>query len=162
MMLSKKSFFVMAAFVAFATSALAGESAWFDMQKCAMCQPLMQTPGLMENIHHEQLPLSKGIVTVTTVGDEHLKAYRQAHAHMEGIVARVQKGETVALCGSCQALFQLMPKGVEQEFVETEHGDVWILTSGNPAVAAELQAWAKRNNEEMAKMMSASKKPAKM
>ena len=153
---------VLIAVMAFPALAFSAESAWFDMNKCAMCQPLMQTPGLMEGISHEQLPLSKGVVTVTSVSDQHLKAYRQARAQMEGIVERVKKGENVPLCGSCTAIFQLMPKGVEQDFVETKHGDVWILTSGNPAVAAELQAWAKRNNEEMANMMSATKKPAKM
>jgi hypothetical protein len=160
--MSKRIVLALVALMTLPAAAFSAEGAWFDMSKCAMCQPLMQTPGLMEGIHHEQLPLSKGVVTVTTVGDEHLKAYRQAHAQMEGIVARVQKGEKLPLCGSCTALFQLMPKGVEQDFVETQHGDVWILTSGNPAVAAELQSWAKRNNEEMAKMMSATKKPAKM
>lgn len=160
--MSMKTAFALAALLALPAAAFASDAAWFDMEKCAMCKPLMQVSGLMESIDHEQLPLSNGIVTVTTVDDQHLKAYRQAHAHMEEIVARVEKGDNVPLCGSCTALFRLMPQGVEQEFVETRHGDVWILTSGNPAVAVELKTWAKRNTDEMAKMMAAPKKPSKM
>jgi hypothetical protein len=66
----------------------------------------------------------------------------------------MQKGEKLEMCGSCVALGSCMMKGPNQEYVETMHGDVWILTSDNAELVAELQAWAKRNTEEMSKMQS--------
>jgi hypothetical protein len=67
---------------------------------------------------------------------------------------KLQQGEMLPLCGSCTAFGGLMMKGVTQEYVETQHGDVWIVTSDDDEVAAEIQAWAKRNREELAKMKS--------
>jgi hypothetical protein len=56
------------------------------------------------------------------------------------------------MCGSCMALGACMMKGPKQEYVETAHGDVWILTSDNPELVKELQAWVERNKVEMKKM----------
>jgi hypothetical protein len=67
-------------------------------------------------------------------------------------VAKLEKGEMMDMCGSCTALGMCMMKGVNEEYVETSTGDVWIVTSDSPEVVAELQAWAKRNKEEMKKM----------
>jgi TusA-related sulfurtransferase len=67
---------------------------------------------------------------------------------------KLQQGEMLPLCGSCTAFGGLMMKGVTQEYAETKHGDVWIVTSDDDEVAAEIQAWAKRNREELAKMKS--------
>ncbi|MCH7549337.1 MAG: hypothetical protein IH969_07380 [Candidatus Krumholzibacteriota bacterium] len=78
--------------------------------------------------------------------------YRVAHAEMEKTGMKLHGGEKMDLCGSCTALGACMVKGVYQQYVETMHGDVWIVTSKNPEVVAELQGWAKRNAEEMAKM----------
>jgi hypothetical protein len=160
--MSKKIALVVTALMVLVSIAFAAENAWIDPNKCAMCKAITETPGLMESMGHEQLPISDGIVCVTTVDDGQLKAYRQAHAKMQDVVARLQKGEVLDLCGSCSALGQIMMKGVKQDYAETQHGDVWILTSDSPAVAAELQAWAKRNTDEMTKLKSASAKPAKM
>ena len=160
--MSKRIALFVTAFAVVASIALAGENAWINPNKCAMCKAITQTPGLMESINHEQLPISDGIVCVTTVDDGQLQAYRQAHAKMKEVVTRLEKGEALDLCGSCTALGQIMGKGVKQNFAETRHGDVWILTSNTPAVATELQAWAKRNTEEMTKVKSTSEKSAKM
>ena len=160
--MSKRIALVVTAFVVVVSAAFAAENAWINPNKCAMCNALTQTPGLMESINHEQLPISDGIVCVTTVDDSQLKAYREAHAKMQDVVARLEKGEVLDLCGSCNAFGQIMGKGVKQDFAETRHGDVWIVTSDTPTVAGELQAWAKRNTEEMAKLKSTTAKPAKM
>jgi len=159
--MSKRTVLVVTALVviaAVASASFAQENAWFNPKKCAMCAGFVEVPGLLESVNHEHLPISNGIVCVSTVDDQQLKAYRQAHAKMQGVVARMQKGEAVELCGSCAAMGQIMAKGVTQDYVETQHGDVWVVTSTTPAVVSELQAWAKRNNEEMAKMKAAPQK----
>ncbi len=141
---------------------MAGDVAWFNPSKCAMCMSYAKVPGLMEATNCEELNISNGIVCVTNVDAAHLKAYRDAHSQMMDAVARVEKGEPVDMCGSCTALSEIMKKGVKQDYAQTKQGDVWIVTSDSPAVSAELQAWAKRNNEEMAKMKMPATKAAKM
>jgi hypothetical protein len=153
--MSKKIVLLSAAIILVFSIVFAGDTAWFDMKKCAMCKSLAETPGLMESMSYEQLNISNGIVCVTTVQGDHLKDYRAAHAKMMDVAARLQKGEALELCGSCNAVGMIMMKGVKQDYAETQHGDVWIVTSDKPEVVAELQGWAKRNTDEMAKMKAA-------
>ena len=82
---------------------------------------------------------------------EYLGAYRKAHAKMDKVGEQLQKGEMVKLCGGCTAVGAIMIKGVHSESVETIHGGLWILTSSDPEVVADLRQWAKRNKEEMQK-----------
>lgn len=160
--MSKRIVFVMVAIVMAASGAFAGEMAWYNPSKCALCMSMTKVPGLMEATNCEQLNISNGIVCVTSVEDGYLKGYRESHGKMMEAVARLEKGEQVDLCGSCTAFGAIMQKGVKQEYAATKRGDVWIVTSDAPAVATELQAWAKRNTDEMAKMKMASGKAAKM
>jgi hypothetical protein len=131
--------------------AAAGDKPWFDMD-CSMCKNLYGVEGLMENMSWEQLDISNGVLSVTLVEEDYLPAYRKAHMGMQETGMKLQKGEMLPVCGSCTAFGACMTKGVNQEYVETMHGDVWIVTSDNDEVVAELKAWAKRNREEMAKM----------
>jgi hypothetical protein len=144
----------MVAFVA-AGVAVAGEAPWFDMEKCAMCKNIFKNPELMANMTWDQYNLSNGIISITTVNEKYIDAYRTAHADMEKVSAKLQKGEKLDLCGSCNALGAAMAQGAKQEYVVTSNGSVWIITSAKPEVVTALQGWAKRNNEEMAKMEEA-------
>jgi hypothetical protein len=137
-----------------ASIAVAGDAPWFDMENCAMCKNLYKNPELVQNMLWEQYGISNGIISVTTVREEYIDDYRTAHADMKKVSEKLQKGEKLDMCASCNALGACMAKGVAQEYVETKTGDVWLITSDNAEVVAELQAWAKRNTEEMAKMMS--------
>ena len=133
----------------------AGEMAWFDMENCGMCKNMSSNPEMMNSISWEQHPISNGIVSVTTVPEQYLLNYRKAHEAMVATGEKLGQGEMIEMCGSCTALGTCLMKGPKQEYVETAHGDVWILTSDNPELVKELQAWAKRNREEMAKMKAA-------
>lgn len=154
--MSKKIVLLSAAIALVFSIALAGDAPWFDMKECAMCKSLTETPGLMESTNYEQLNISNGIVCLTTVKGDQLKAYRAAHAKMMDVAARLGKGEALEMCGSCNAFGMIMMKGVKQDYAETRQGDVWIITSDKPEVVAELQGWAKRNSDEMAKMKTAT------
>ena len=149
---------VLALLALLVSGAVAGEKSWFDMQNCAMCKNITSQAGLMENIKWEQYPISNGIICVTTVNDGYLDKYHTAHEGMMKMGMRMQNGEKLELCQSCQALGMCMMKGPKQDYVSTSNGDVWILTSNDATVVAELQNWVKRNNEEMAKMHSANSK----
>jgi hypothetical protein len=136
--------------------AVAGENAeapWFDMENCTFCKHMGANPEMMKAISWEQHAISDGIVCVTTVPDKFLPDYRKAHAAMVAAGEQMEQGGAMPMmCGSCMALGSCFMKGPKQEYVETKHGDVWIMTSDAAELAAELQAWAKRNQEELAKM----------
>jgi len=134
------------------TSLLAGDAPWFDMENCEMCKPLSEEPGLMSNMTWEQHNISNGIVSVTTVKDEYMAAFRKAQTRMEAVTKRLQKGEQLPLCGGCTAVGQVMMKGARSESVNTNHGEVWILTAADPQIVTEIQAWAVRNQEETKKL----------
>ncbi len=155
--MSKKIVLLSSAIILVFSLAFAGDAAWFDMTKCAMCKGMMEKPGLMESMSWEQVNIPDGIVCLTTVAGGHLKDYRAAHAQMMDLSARLQKGEQLPLCGSCSAMGAIMMKGVKENYAETAQGDVWIVTSDKPEVVAELQGWAKHNNDEMTKMKAAKK-----
>jgi len=131
--------------------AVAGDMPWFDMENCAMCQNISNRAELMSHVAWEQHNINGGIVSVTTVDMDYVPAYRKAHEAMTETGEKLMAGEKMQLCGSCTALGACLMKGVDQQYVMTSHGDVWILTSSNPEVTDALQAWGKRNKEEMAK-----------
>jgi len=135
------------------SSVFAGGKEWFDMESCDMCRPLTENPELLMNITWEQHNISNGIVSVTTVEKDYVEVYRKAHSEMGEVGASMEKGNHTELCGMCTNLVGMMMKGVEQEGVVTTHGDVWILTSKDPLVVADLQKWASKNKEEMEKHM---------
>ncbi|MCH7592581.1 MAG: hypothetical protein IH989_07380 [Planctomycetes bacterium] len=135
----------------------AGEKPWFDLENCGMCTNITATPGLMESMQWEQHNLSNGVVVVTTVPKDKLEAYRAAHLRMSETGERLMKGEQMDLCGSCTALGMCMMRGVKQEYVETMNGDIWIVTSDNAEVVADLHEWIKKNKEAMAAMSEKKK-----
>lgn len=148
--MTRRSLTLSLAAVLVAGVAVAGGEAWFD-SNCAMCKNMMQEEGLMKNMKWEQHNISNGIVAVTTVKPEYLDAYRVAHENMNKTATRLMKGEQLDLCGSCTALGKCMMMGAKQEYVETSTGDVWIVTSDNPEVVADLHQWVERNQAEMKK-----------
>jgi hypothetical protein len=135
------------------SSAYAGGKEWFDMENCDMCKPLTENPQLLMHITWEQHNISNGIVSVTTVEKDYVEVYRTAHSQMDHVVGSMQKGKNVELCGMCSSMGGMMMKGLKQEAVTTTYGDVWIVTSEDPSVVADLQKWASKNKEEMMKHM---------
>lgn len=150
--MSRKMLVLSLAALLVAGASTAGELAWFDMVNCSMCKNIMKHDGLMQSITWEQHPITNGVVSVTTVDPKHIDSYRSCHADMEMVGQKMGQGETMPLCGSCTALNNAIMHGVGMEYVKTSTGDVWLLTSDKPELVAEIQGWAKRNDEEKAKM----------
>ncbi len=141
------------ALVAAGVSVAGEEGAWFDMQNCAMCQNLTDVEGMIDNISWKQYNINAGIVSIANVDGEYLTQYRTAHEGMSKTGERMMGGEKLDMCGSCTALGMCFMKGAQAEYVETDTGDLMILTSDDPELVKELQQWAARNTEEMKKMM---------
>ncbi|MDH4157282.1 MAG: hypothetical protein OEW00_08405 [candidate division Zixibacteria bacterium] len=150
-------FMVLSAMLALAAfGAVAGDEApWFDMENCEMCSPLMNDPELLPNVAWEHYNIANGIVTVTTVMDEHRASWDKVVAKMDAVAKKMEAGEPVKLCGMCMAMDDLYKRGAKWEQVETRYGSVSLMTSDKPEMVAEIQAWAKRTNDEMAKMEAA-------
>jgi hypothetical protein len=153
-MRSLTRFFVIVAVVLFAVSTLtlAGDEKWFDMENCAFCQTLMDPPDMLQNITHEHHNISNGIITVTTVDMKYLKPFRAAVAKMEALGKEMEEGKQVPMCNACMAMGKLMMMGAKWESVTTTHGTVDLMTSDDPKMIKEIQAWGKKSMDEMAKM----------
>ena len=130
----------------------AEDKPWFDMDNCDFCKHLMTDPGLMENMTWEHYSISNGLITITTVEDKYMEAYNKANAAMEEMAKKMEKGEEVKMCGSCMEYGALMQAGVKFEHLKTMHGHVTVMTSDKPELVAKIQAWGKRNMDEMEKM----------
>jgi hypothetical protein len=135
--------------------ALAGDEAWFDMEHCSFCKNLMDDPELLHHMTWEQYNLSNGIISVTTVDPEYVEAFAASSAKMAKVGEELMQGKQMPMCNSCKALGMIMMKGPKSEEVKTKHGEIWMMTSDDPAVVKELQGWAKRNMDELAKMEAA-------
>jgi hypothetical protein len=140
------------ALIAAGVSVAGEEGAWFDMQNCAMCKNLTDAE-VIDHISWNQYNINAGIVSIANVDAKYLDTYREAHEGMNATGQRMMAGEKLDMCGSCTALGMCFMKGAQAEYVETETGDLMIMTSDNPELVKELQHWAARNKEEMKKMM---------
>jgi hypothetical protein len=143
-----------AVLVLFAASltAVAGDDKWFDMENCEFCKQLMDPPEMLMHTSWEHHNIANGIVSVATVDKEYLDSWRAAEARMEEVGKRMEKGEQVPMCNSCMALGKIMMMGAKYESFPTAHGNVSLITSDDPKMVEEIQAWGKRTTDEMAKM----------
>ena len=154
--MKKSLYFALAVAVLLTAPATAGDMAWFDMQNCSMCKHLGSQTGLMENMTWEQHRFSRGMVAVTRVKPDHLEAYRAAHADMMKTGDLLMQGQQLPMCGSCNALGACFMKGAKQDYIETADGDIWMVTSDNPELVAEIHAWVEHNQKEMKALMGKS------
>lgn len=132
--------------------AIAQDAGWFDMENCDMCRPLTEDPELLDNLTWEIYEISNGIVMLTTVNEGFEKSYEKVNTEMNKVVDRIMKGEKVQLCNSCQFMNQIYMRAPKVETIKTQNGDISIMTSDNPELVADLKTWARRSNEEMAKL----------
>lgn len=143
---------LVAAIVMVSGLALAGDDSWFDMEHCSFCKTMLEDPELIHHMTWEQYPISDGIISLTTVDPAYTKSFETCTAKMEKLSQQLQQGKQMPLCNSCMAFGAIMMKGPKSEQIMTQHGEVWMVTSGDPEVVKELQNWAKKNMAELAKM----------
>lgn len=134
----------------------ASDKAWFDMEKCEMCVPLMTQEGLMENMTWEHHNVSNGLMSVCTVAEGYMDKYKTAKMGMAKVHEKMMAGEKVELCNMCISMSGTIAKGLTMDNVETMHGSVMLMTSDNAELVTEIQNWGSKTNEEMQKMMAHS------
>lgn len=138
-----------AAFVAFHLVHVgAAQERWFDLKGCGICQHMANQEGLMQHIQCDVHPISQGMVMILTIPAEYVAKMDKAKQEMAATVARLQKGESVPLCGFCMSYGNLMQKGAKLEEFKTPTGVVTLVTSSDPEVIRLIQAHANRTADE--------------
>lgn len=136
---------------------IGGDKPWFDMANCDLCKPFMAEPKLMESMEGEHYDISNGVVMISTVEESLLPAYRTAHGKMMTEIDRLEKGDSLYLCGYCTTYGGLLAAGAKLEYVETKTGDLSIMTGDKPELIADIKAMAAKSHEEMMKMKAMGK-----
>ena len=130
----------------------AEEGPWFDMENCAFCKNMVKDQGLLTHTSWEHHNINNGIVSVSTVTDDYLPAFRTAMEGMEKVGESMKKGEMPMMCNMCKAMGALMQKGATYQSIMTKHGSVTLMTSADPEVVKEIQAWGTRTTKELGMM----------
>ncbi len=130
------------------------EGAWFDMENCDMCAPMMAEKGLMENISWESYSISNGMLSIASAPEKYEEAFGKACASMDemGKKMMADKDMKMKLCGHCKSYSSLLGGGATIEKIETKTGHVTLLTSSDEEIVGKIHAHVERNNVEMAKM----------
>jgi hypothetical protein len=136
--------------LAFGTTALADKTPWFDMEKCEMCKPMMETEGFMENVAWESHPIANGMISIVNVKKGYEDNYKGCSARMDESHKKLMAGEKLSLCGMCQAYTGAMDETVKTETIKTMTGEITLMTSANAETATKLKDIAIRNIKEMA------------
>jgi len=160
--LIRKTLTVLAMLIAVPTAFLfaSDSDSWFDMENCAFCKNFIKDPGLLKNMTWENYNISNGIVSLTTVSDDYKDSYKAAMVQMGEVEKQLQTGAKLQTCNMCREMGDIYIKGAKCDYVETKHGMVSIMTASDPVLVTRLQAWSKRNTEELAIWEQAEKEKA--
>ena len=123
----KISAFILSALFLVAGSQAADEEAWFDMENCAICKPLLeQDPHLMHHMTWKHHNISDGLVSVTVIDPEYLSSYEKASEKMNAVIERMQAGEETYTCNMCTELGAIFQAGATMESVKSDNARVGI------------------------------------
>ena len=137
-----------------AVTAFAGD-AWFDLENCGMCKNLMNDPELFSAMTWNNYEVKHGLMEVTTYPAEMKDRFGELMATMEATGAKMMQGEQVPMCGMCMSYGSLMMAGADVEQVETEAGQVTLITSRDADTVAKIHKHVRTTIKEYAAMMAA-------
>ena len=148
---------VIGAVMVFGAPTARAADTWFDMQNCEMCKPMAAESGLMEHLHWSTYPVATGMVYVTTVDKGFEEPYKKAGQGMMAVQQRLGKGEKVYLCNHCQSFGALMAAGAKVDNLNTNAGDVMVMSSTDPAEIEKIHQHAGKTIQAMKEMGAAEK-----
>ncbi len=134
--------------------AATGEGEWFDLEGCAICKNMAAEEGLMEHMQWETHLVSNGCMSVAVIDPAYVAKMERAEKNMKAVMAKLEAGEQMPLCGFCMSYGNLIANGVNYEEIETGWGThISLMTSDKPEVVEMIQAHAQKTIDEYAKMM---------
>ena len=131
------------------------ESAWFDLENCAICKHMANEEGLIESMDWETHLIENGALTIIVVPESKVAAFERAEKQMHETGAMLHGGEKMHLCGFCQSFGMLMMSGANVEKVNGNAARVTLMTSADSEVVKKIQAHAQKTIDEYNKMMAA-------
>lgn len=137
------------------------EIAWFDVDHCAMCGCMADHKEEMYAMKWEIHQIDNGMLSVTVIPRKLRKVVDEAHAKMAKVIARLEGGEQLELCGFCVSMGDLMAAGADHKDFETGLGIVSLTTSDDPKVVEKIHKHAKASQEAYAKMLKERPKKSK-
>ena len=151
---------VIAGLASHATAQKEGEetkTAWFDMGKCEICQHMADHMELMSQIKWETHLIDNGFLSVSVIPDSAKATMKKAKSGMDKEIAKFEKGAKMDLCGYCNGMGELIAAGAKKKEIETVGGNIFMLTSSDPAVVKKIHAHAKKTMDEYEKMQKMMK-----
>ncbi|MFH1686807.1 MAG: hypothetical protein ABIE70_04715 [bacterium] len=135
------------------------EAPWFDMVNCGFCKHLTEEAGFLEYANWENFVIDNGMMSVTTVPEEHMDALARINAKMEESGKKMETGEMIPMCGMCASMGQIFMSGkAKYSTYKIKNGEVALFTSSDPETIKAIQAHAKHTIDEYAKVMAAEVK----
>ena len=129
----------------------AQDKPWFDMENCSFCKHLTKDPELMKHMTWTTYVISNGAMVVTVVDEEYQDSYEAAMKAMEKTGKDMMSGAgDVKMCGHCEYYGMLMMSGMKTETINTDVGEITLMTSDKPETIKMIHEYAKRNQEAMA------------
>jgi hypothetical protein len=138
-------------------NAQTGEKAWFDTTNCAFCKEIAAQPGLTAHMHHEYHNVSNGMLHVAYIDKDFVDEYQAAQEGMKKVIADLQTGKQVPMCGHCETIGTFYMKGVKMEVIHSAEAEMVLYTATEPAVVKAVQDFGARSATEMAKVNAAKK-----
>jgi len=113
-----------------------------EMQKCEICKHLAEKPELMKNMIWETHKIDDGMLCLTTVAKDQRKEFEAVSEKMlrsiEQVKSDAKEGKEVQLCSYCSSIGELMKSGAKQQHIKTRTGDIFMVTSDDPAVVKKI------------------------
>jgi hypothetical protein len=154
----KKLSYLLIALAALLCVAVAQDSPWFDIKNCSFCKQLTAEPGLLDHMKYEYHNIDGGFMSVTMVDKEYQEAYLKAMSAMEKVGEEMKvSGKMVPMCQFCTKFGEFMMKGTKTQVIHSALGDIFMMTSPDTAIVTELQAFATRTSQELAKLNTETK-----
>jgi hypothetical protein len=134
---------------------------WFDAAACDVCKPWTENPALMMSTKWESHRLKNGMLMVSMVPKDQMDAFTQVCQQMDVTIEKIATGEQPeGLCGFCQAMGGLKMAGAKVEKVDTEFGNITLVTAENPETVQKIHKVLQRSQKEAKKLAELMKKAA--
>lgn len=131
------------------------EKPWLDMQGCSICKHMGEHMDMMEHVKWETHKIATGMLSASVIPKEYRAKMKEIHEKMQGVIAQLEKGKEMPLCGFCTSYGELKMAGAKSEDITTEFGMIGLLTSEDPEVIKKIHAHTDRTVKEFKKFLAA-------
>ena len=133
---------------------------WLDLQNCSICKHMGDHMDMMEHTTWETHKIANGMLSASVIPKKYRARMDEVHKKMMTVVAQLEDGKEMPLCGFCTSYGELRSEGAKSEEIETDFGMISMLTSDNPEVVTKIHVHADRTVKEFKAYLEAQEKAA--